>query len=255
MGDYFNEVTQVVIDKLEGGYFHPDMRTKNPGKFGAYHRSGETMFGLDRHAGHDLFYSTPRKTKDVLENLKYIYGGNYTYKNQDAKEFWGIIDKANARKNWAWLYRGGSNEKRLKELTAKIMQPKYESLANKYLSEKSKKLVESDPRILFHFIYAVWNGPGWFQKFAQKFNDAVEKGTVNKDKLLEVALNSRINSGNSLISDGGKKIKNFINSVDLPESNKGEKSSGSSNTTGTLPTGLIIAVLMAGGYFVYSKYF
>jgi hypothetical protein len=254
MEDYFNEVTQVVIDKLEGGYFHPDMRTKNPGKFGAYHRSGETMFGLDRHAGHDLFYSTPRKTKDVLENLKYIYNGSYTYKNEDAKEFWTTIDKANARKNWPWLYKGGSNEKRLKELTGKIMYPKYENLANKYLSEKSKKLVESDPRILFHFIYAVWNGPGWFQKFAQKFNDAVEKGVVNKDELLEVALNSRINSGNTLISNGGKKIKGFINSVNLPEVKKTENLKGSSNSSTILPTSLIIAGIIVGGYYIYSKY-
>ena len=53
--DKFLKVTSEVIKRLEGGYFHPDMRTKNPDKFGAYHRSGETMYGLDRHAGHDLF--------------------------------------------------------------------------------------------------------------------------------------------------------------------------------------------------------
>jgi len=247
--DYFNAVTQLVIDKLEGGYFHPDMRSKNPGKFGAYHRSGETMFGLDRHAGHDLYYSTPRKTKDVLENLKYIYGNYYTFKNQNAKEFWTTIDKANARKNWGWLYRGGSNEKRLKELTGKIMFPRYEYLANKYLSAESKKLVESNPRILFHFIYAVWNGSGWFQKFAQKFNDAVGKGMRNKNALLEVALNSRINSGNNLISNGGKKIKNFINTIKLPESNYVSPSNNLSYAPG-----ILFGILLISGYVFYKKY-
>ena len=247
--DYFNKVTQIVIDKLEGGYFHPDMRSRNPGKFGAYHRSGETMFGLDRHAGHDLYYSTPRKSKDVLENLKYIYNGSYNFKTPESKEFWTTIDKANARKNWQWLYRGGSSEKRLKELTGKIMLPRYEYLANKYLSAESKKLVESDPRILFHFIYALWNGSGWFQKFAKAFNNAVGSGMRNKDSLLQVALNSRINSGNSLISRGGTKIKGFINSIDLPAT-----SVSSTNSNSSLKVGLLLGVLFLSGYIFYKKY-
>jgi hypothetical protein len=247
----FNYVTGVVIDKLEGGYFHPDMRTNNPSKFGAYHRSGETMFGLDRHAGHGLYYSSSRKTDDVLANLKYIYNGSYTFKSPDAKEFWTTIDNANARKNWKWLFRGGDKYAKLRELASKIMYPQFTYLENKYLSEKSKEIVESDPRILFHFIYATWNGSGWFKKFAEKFNSSVASGVTNKDKLLDVALNSRTQSGNSLIAQGGNKIKAFIQELKVPTNLQSNTSSGS---TGSLKAGILIGIGLIAGWIVWRKY-
>lgn len=248
----FDYVTGVVIDKLEGGYFHPDMRTNNPSKFGAYHRSGETMFGLDRHAGHGLYYSTPRKTDDVLANLKYIYNGSYEYKTDDAKEFWTTIDKANARKNWNWLYKGGDLYPKLKKLAGGILLPQYNKLADKYLSDKSREIVESDPRILFHFIYACWNGSGWFKKFADKFNSAVASGTTNKDKLLDVAIKSRTQSGNSLIAQGGRKIEAFIYDFKVPSNLQSQINDGGSN--GGIINGLLLGILFVSGWVLWRKY-
>ena len=136
--EYFGKVISVVINKLEGGYFHPDMRTNNPKKFGPYHRSGETMFGLDRHAGHGLYYSNSRKADDVIENLKYIYDGSYKYKSDDAKKFWSKIDAANARTNWKWLYRGGNLEAELTKYAGNIMYPQFLKLAKSYLSDAAR---------------------------------------------------------------------------------------------------------------------
>ena len=216
----FKGVTALVIDKLEGGYFHPNMRTANPTKFGSYHRSGETMFGLDRHAGHGLYYTTPRKSDDVISNLKNIEGNVYEYKTPESKEFWTIIDTANAKKNWAWLYRGGSLESKLKDLTAEIMYPVYERNAKNYLSPKAKSIVDSDNRLLFHFIYASWNGAGWFKKFATDINKAVDSGITDVDKLARVALDSRLKEGlksgsapNSLIAQGGRKIETLFDNL------------------------------------------
>jgi hypothetical protein len=247
----FDYVTGVVIDKLEGGYFHPDMRTANPTKFGAYHRSGETMFGLDRHAGHSLYYSTPRKSSDVLSNLKYIYDGSYQYKTPDAKEFWTTIDKANARKNWKWLYKGGDLYPKLKKLAGGIMLPHYNYLAGKYLSTASQLIVESDPRLLFHFIYACWNGSGWFKTFADKLNKAVASGITNKNQLLDIAINSRTQSGNKLIAQGGKKIEAFIKDFKLPPN----LDFGSDSTNGKpLINGLLIGIGLVASYVLYTKY-
>ena len=219
--DKFKTVTKLVIDKLEGGYFHPNMRTANPKKFGSYHRSGETMFGLDRHAGHGLYYSTSRKSDDVLRNLKHIESGVYTYKSLEAKEFWTTIDTANAKNNWQWLYRGGSLENKLKDLTAEIMLPSYERNAKNYLDAKTREIVEKDNRLLFHFIYASWNGSGWFQKFATDMNKAVSSGITEADKLSQVALDSRLKEGlrkgsspNSLIAQGGNKIAKIFDEMD-----------------------------------------
>lgn len=219
--DKFKSVTKLVIDKLEGGYFHPNMRTANPKKFGPYHRSGETMFGLDRHAGHGLYYSTPRKSDDVLRNLKNIESGVYTYKTPEAKEFWTTLDKVDAKNKWQWLYRGGSLEDKLKDLTAEIMLPSYERNAKNYLDAKTREIVEKDNRLLFHFIYASWNGSGWFQKFATDMNKAVSSGITEADKLSQVALDSRLKEGlrkgsspNSLIAQGGNKIAKIFDEMD-----------------------------------------
>lgn len=240
----FEYATIKVIDKLEGGYFHPDMRTNNPGKFGSYHRSGETMFGLDRHAGHGLYYSTPKSPKNigVIDNLPNYYNGKYKFKNTASQNFWTLIDNANARKNWKWLFKGGSLEDRLKKLVVKIMLPHYISLRDRYLSEKSIKIIEKDEKLLFHFIYASWNGSGWFQTFAKKFNSAVEKGSSKKE-LLNVALDSRINSSNKLISRGGKKIQKFINEIEYKKPKKIFKKV------------IILTSVVALGIFAYKKFY
>jgi len=180
--DNFKQVLIQVIDTLEGGYYHPDMLADGRVKDARYGNSGETMFGLDRKAGGNL-NTTPAGVK-----------------------FWAAIDAVNARKTWKWNYKGGDLAPKLKELLADVMFPHYNDLSNRYLSDKAAQIVESDNRLLFHFIYAAWNGAGWFKKFATKINEAVSNGTTNTDKLVKVALDSRINSGNSLIAQGGNKI-------------------------------------------------
>lgn len=252
----FLPVTKLVINKLEGGYFHPNMRTANPSKFGVYHRSGETMMGLDRHAGHSLYYSTPKKPGingkpiTVLDNLKYIENGSYTYKSPEAKEFWTLIDNVKAKTNWKWNYKGGIYENKLTELASKIMFPSFIKNFNTYLKEpKAKLIVENDPRLLFHFIYATWNGPGFFKKFATDIDTAVKKGITDPNKLSEIALNSRINEGLKpgdppipLIVQGGKKIKEIFKTINNTISEKKKYSP------------IIFIGLLIGGYFLYKKY-
>ena len=51
----FQQLTIVVIDNFEGGYYHPDMlKTFNQRSQDILAASGETMFGLDRKAGSQL---------------------------------------------------------------------------------------------------------------------------------------------------------------------------------------------------------
>lgn len=219
--DKFLKVTGEVINRLEGGYFHPDMRTKDPAKFGAYHRSGETMYGLDRHAGHGLFYNEKRLSDDVIENMKNIYGGRYTYKTPEAREFWKTIDLSQARSKWAWNSIPNEPIKSgLKTLASKIMYKPFLDYSKAYLSPQARNIVFSDPRLLFHFSYATWNGPGWFKKFASDINEAVKNGITDPNKLIQIAIFSRTKEGlkkssdpNSLIKQGGEKIKTFINEI------------------------------------------
>jgi len=251
--EQFEQITSIVIDKLEGGYFHPDMYKRNPVKFEGYGSSGETMFGLDRHAGHDLYYSTPRKTANVQDNLKYIYNGSYKYKTPEAQEFWQTIDKVGARSKWNWLDRGGENYTKLRLLASQIIYTYYLKYADRYLTPEARAIVESNPRLAFHFSYAVWNGPDWFKRFANVINDAVKNGTTDPDKLLTIALDSRRNSSVKLIRNGGNKMAGFIYDTKLPEltSSKTNSPGGSNNIVGILMIGLLVV----SGYVLYKKFY
>jgi len=218
----FKAVLIQVIDQLEGGYYHPDMLADGRVKDARYGNSGETMFGLDRKAGGNL-NTTPAGVK-----------------------FWAEIDKLNARKNWKWNYKGGDVAPRLKEQLADVMFPHYTDLSNRYLSDKAAQIVESDNRLLFHFIYAAWNGAGWFKKFATKINDAVANGTTNADKLVKIALDSRINSGNSLIAQGGNKIAKFFGTNPTFSYTASRKS----NTKRIV---IVVIVIVAVGLLIYYR--
>lgn len=187
--DKFEEMTKLVIDKLEGGYYHPDMLTDGRIKDKRYKSSGETMFGIDRKNGGSINTSPA------------------------GQQFWKIIDNANARTEWSWLYRGGSYEEELKTLVVKMMKPRYDDFSNRYLSKEAQEIVKNDDKLLFNFIYATWNGSGWFQTFAAPINKAVIRGNTDPSTLSTIALNSRLNSSNSLIKQGGGKIQTLFNTV------------------------------------------
>ena len=185
----FDEMVRKVIDNLEGGYYHPDMLKDGRVKDSRYGKSGETMFGIDRKAGGDI-NTTP--------------AGN---------EFWGIIDDANARSNWKWNYMGGPLESKLKSIVPQMIKPLFEKNSNLYLTPESREIVNSNPGLLFNFIYATWNGPGWFKKFASEINKKVENGVRDPKDLSKTMIDVRKNSGNSLVSQGASKIENITNTL------------------------------------------
>ena len=80
----FSEMTKMVIDKIEGGYYNPEWHRKS-----AMGRSGETMFGIDRVHGGRLNTSAP------------------------GVEFWSIIDKNKSPEVWKHGYRGGNLQEQL----------------------------------------------------------------------------------------------------------------------------------------------
>ena len=105
---YFISITDTVIDKLEGGYYHPQMLQDGRVKDSRYGNSGETMFGLDRKAGAGLS------------------------KYQGWATFWNKIDTIGAKDKWSWNYMGGQYAPELKKLAGKIMYQSYNSFYNDY---------------------------------------------------------------------------------------------------------------------------
>jgi hypothetical protein len=218
----FIKRTGQVIDKLEGGYYHPDMRYRLPGDWSKYGRSGETMFGIDRLRGGTI-NDTPA-----------------------GKEFWSIIDNTNAKNTWKWNYKGGQLGERLKVLVAQMMKPQYDSYCRLYLTPEALKVVNSSKALTFNFIYATWNGPGWFKKFAARFNEDVKNGLGVND-LIKNVIKYRKESGNRIIVDTGKRLEDILPSIDNFNSPAVADASIATNTTSNAPESFISTL--------YKKFF
>lgn len=188
----------VVIDYLEGGYFHPDMIPQKPEMFGKgtndalyndYLRSGETMYGLDRKNGGSLNTGT--------------YG----------KNFWSLIDKVytpyHANINY-WNDKADGKRvsetvgKLLKGFLTNIMLGQFISLLEKnFTVEQYSKLLTGDPELLFNVLYLTWNGSGNFQTVANLLKKNWNKTDKQKNDLIQ---NWRKNK-NSTFATGAAKIE------------------------------------------------
>jgi len=187
----FGKAVDKIIDNFEGGYYHPDMLKDGRIKDSRYGGSGETMFGMDRQAG-----------KQELTSA--------------GKEFWNIIDKENARSNWKYNYMLKDNPTlsgRLKGLIVQIMEPLFNQYMDKYLTPESREIVKKNPKLFFNFVYATYNGPGWFDKFAKIINNEVANGNTNPDSLADIDIMNRKNSGNSLIAQGARKLEKLGDTI------------------------------------------
>jgi hypothetical protein len=187
----FGKAVDRIIDEFEGGYYHPDMLKDGRIKDSRYGGSGETMFGMDRQAG-----------KQELTSA--------------GKEFWDIIDKENARSNWKYNYMLKDNPAlagRLKGLIVQIMEPLFKRNMEKFLTPEAKEIVMNNPKLYFNFVYATYNGEGWFNKFAKIINNEVANGNTNPESLVDIDIMNRKNSGNSLIAQGARKLDKIIDTI------------------------------------------
>jgi hypothetical protein len=182
----FEKITKIIIEKLEGGYYHQDMlrdgRVNNP----LYNTSGETMFGIDRKNGVEISASP------------------------EGREFWRIIDNADASNKWAWNYKGGNLQNQLTSLVARMMKPFYDRYTSAYLDPKSQEIINKNDGLIFNFVYATWNGPGWFKQFADKFDADVASGITDNEQLLKNVIRYRLESGDQIIVNTGKNINERI---------------------------------------------
>ena len=184
-------MVNLVIDKLEGGYYHPDMLNDGRVRDSRYGGSGETMFGLDRRAGNNE--NTP-----------------------EGREFWAYIDSLNARSNWKWNYMAKDNPQigvKLRQLAGNYIKPFYGKYMKTYLSTEAAAIVNNYAPLTFNFIYATWNGEGWFKRFANALNKAVSSGNTDPKSLSNLVNQVRGGSGNSLISQGAPKVASVTNAL------------------------------------------
>ncbi|MBQ9213024.1 MAG: hypothetical protein IJ150_03695 [Bacteroidales bacterium] len=190
MESRFKQYATLLIDNIEGGYYHPNMKAKlvNGNRM---LDSGETMYGMDRKAG-----------------------GTDINDSSAGKKFWKILDDNNASTKWKYGYKAeGQIAKNLKDLAGEMMYNRYKRYSDMYL-KGNKKIVSQDTRLELHFFYACWNGVDWFKRFANELNNEIaqqkQNGKIDYDKLADFVIQSRTNSGNSLIRDGASKVKKIF---------------------------------------------
>lgn len=199
----FAEITTQVIAHIEGGYFHPNQIGRpgsgladTPRNRQVFQSSGETMFGIDRKAGADLS-NTPL-----------------------GKAFWAIMDGQNASSTWTHEYIPPDPLKtQILNAVIALQQQEFTRLFNNNIKSKDlQNLITNDGRLYFNFVYATWNGSGYFQGFSQKIVQAYDSGVKSPDELLKLFINLRLNIRQmpafadyaqwavDLIANGGRKI-------------------------------------------------
>jgi hypothetical protein len=184
----FSTLAITIINKLEGGYYHPDMLRDGRIKDSRYGASGETLFGIDRIHG-KVFNVTP-----------------------DGRKFWNIIDQSGARTRWPWLYMGGEYENELKKIAINMIKVVYVEFLNRHVKDKNIiDFINSNAGLCINFIYAVWNGERYFREMAEivvrDYNNNIKDTNVMVSNLIKY----RKNHTSSLIRQGGEKIEKIIN--------------------------------------------
>ena len=183
----FSTLANVIINKLEGGYYHPNMLRDGRIRDSRYSASGETLFGMDRKRG-KIFTDTPEGVK-----------------------FWGLVDRLDAKNRWEWNSMGGQYEGELKNLAINMIKPKYNEFLNRYVKDNNIiNLINSNAGICINFIYAVWNGEKYFKEMAdiivRDYNNNIKDTNILVGNLIKY----RKNNSNSLIRQGGEKLEKII---------------------------------------------
>jgi hypothetical protein len=187
----FSTLANVIIDKLEGGYYHPNMLRDGRIRDRRYGASGETLYGMDRKHG-TAFTNTP-------EGIK----------------FWETIDRLDAKNKWEWNSMGGQYEGQLKKLAVNMIKPKYNEFLSRYVKDKNIiDLINSNAGLCINFIYAVWNGDKYFKDMANIIVRDYNNNIKDTNVLVSNLLKYRKSHTSSLIRQGGDKLEKIIKDND-----------------------------------------
>jgi hypothetical protein len=171
----FNDTLKLVINNLEGAYCSGGIKCGSD-------NSGETLWGLDR-----LNHEGP------FDNA-----------------FWTLIDTIkNTPKKWNSAYPKPENvSSQVYEAYSKIIKKDYDNFSRQYIkNETLKNLIESDGRLFFNMIYAVYNGAAWFKGFAKILQENYDNGINTAEGLLKIFVDERVSGGyNAFYKGTGKNL-------------------------------------------------
>lgn len=186
----------LIIDNLEGGYYHPEMKSKLKNGDSMLD-SGETMYGLDRKHGKTL--NTGADGVNFWNVIDMHYGTHHA----DTRYY---NDKADGR----LIPKAVGDE--LKTYIYNIMSAQLQKNAA-MLSEGARKIVFNSPALTLQFLYACWNGSGNFQTFANVINAAYANGKKSAEAYWDLIQKERRKKG-GLIAKGADILDNLKSKVE-----------------------------------------
>ena len=175
----FEEVLALVIDNLEGAYSKGGLDAGSA-------NSGETLWGLDRK-NHTGTYDTA---------------------------FWQLVDREDKSRWNNNTYPKPKDKPVLYDSYKTIIKADYDSFKKLYLKNTEiANLIESDGRLYFNMIYAVYNGQGWFKGFSKVLEDAYLSGKTTSDALVEEIVNERVAGGATAFRNIGGNNLNTVSAT------------------------------------------
>lgn len=197
----FENVTKIVIDKFEGGYWNPFCPHPKKGMG----KSTETMFGIDRYNGNIEAKPDGKEFFEIIDKEKYDLGAQSTGSGIGMQ--WTNMEQF--CKKWKWLYRGGDKEEILRNLGVKIMKGFFDdNMSNFVKNPKVKEKIETVPPLTLHMSYASWNGPLFFKNFAKSLEAGINQG-MSDSQLIDQAISDRektVLKNQNLVANEMKKL-------------------------------------------------
>jgi hypothetical protein len=102
---------------------------------------------------------------------------------------------------------------KLRVLAGNYIKPQYLNNIKTYLSPEAAAIVNNYAPLTFNFIYATWNGPKWFGRFAKPLNQSIANGNTDPKSLNDLVNSLRSGSGNSLIAQGAPIVTRVTNAL------------------------------------------
>lgn len=187
-------IVNLVIDNLEGGYYHPAMKSSLKGgdKMGS---SGETLFGIDRVHGADI-----NKTPSGIKFWNYV----------DKNSGWSPLSADKPK----WEYSHVPKESTLRQYVADMILEAY-ALDKNYanMTKEMEDLINSDARLQLHFIYGVWNGMGNFKNLYDSMVRYINKNpNYTMNDLLKSAIAARraLGGNRQVIAQSASAVERLI---------------------------------------------
>ena len=220
------DLLKIMVTYIEGGYYYPAHAYSqfSSSSRSLYGNSGETLWGIDRHAGDTESTQLGRNFWSSVDKIS-GYGdstGVNGYSRKTNTKSWDSSSYKTKSGAWKYNYMPSKKDQGYDTMYNSFVEYGVSHLndwLNKYFQgHPVKSLILIDTRMKFMWYRAAWNGPGYFNWYANGKKGVAPNGlkwaydnySKNPDDLILWDLNNRLLQHNSLITEDVQKIATLV---------------------------------------------